>query len=651
VYFEYRMGDYGKARQRYAHLLEITPSDSLPHAAALGGYAMATSRLAREGLAERSEAIRLLRQALAAQKLLELNDYHQGDIGTEPAKRALALLLGPTPEGRELVNVANPHPLAIEFLLQGDSTDRARALDLARALTQQTTDWAYMLARAHAELTVGSHDEGVLWGRRAIERSESYRGRETDEELRIANASVYDTAYKAFANDLLGNAHRRDDDVALAFHVTEQMRARVLLGSLVARASGPREPIPEAKEILAALRPEEALVSFMVWAPSPLTLVPYTRGLSWAFILTRDTLRVLPLPPGSELEPAVKAWVGLLDSRRPGTPPGSRKLYSEILEPILKVLPQEIRSLILVPDGPLHRLPFDALSETGGPPFLVDRYALSIVPSATIWLRLRQRVPRPAGIALAFANTPDGPALRVAETRGEIEPGLLAPLLHSREEAEEAVEAFPHGSRLFAGSDARPEKLSGPEFGHASLVHFAAHGVVNRQEPRKSFLLLAPSATGSGRLMVSDIQKFDWTGKTVVLAACETSVGAFRLGEGVLSVARGFFAGGASSVLGTLAQVRDDEQRALFHAFYGELRHGVSVGDAMTAAKRALIRSGAPPAAWANVIVLGDATVRPRAPDPAWPRWAVLGGSLAGLAVLAIGLRARRRNRTTTASA
>jgi hypothetical protein len=118
----------------------------------------------------------------------------------------------------------------------------------------------------------------------------------------------------------------------------------------------------------------------------------------------------------------------------------------------------------------------------------------------------------------------------------------------------------------------------------------------------------------------------------------------------VLSVARGFFAGGASSVLGTLSQVRDDEQRALFHAFYKELRRGVSVGEAMTAAKRALNRRGLAPAAWANVIVLGDATVRPRAPDPASPRWAVLAGSIAGVVLVALALHARRRKRSTTSA-
>jgi len=74
-----------------------------------------------------------------------------------------------------------------------------------------------------------------------------------------------------------------------------------------------------------------------------------------------------------------------------------------------------------------------------------------------------------------------------------------------------------------------------------------------------------------------------------------------------------------------------------------ELRRGVSVGEAMTAAKRALIRSGAPPAAWANVVVLGDATVRPRAADSFWTSRAPLAGFAAGLVLLVLGLRTRRR--------
>src|SRR5262249_19027852 len=156
------------------------------------------------------------------------------------------------------------------------------------------------------------------------------------------------------------------------------------------------------------------------------------------------------------------------DARQDTAERGARHLYTELLQPVLAGLPAGVRSLVIVPDGPLHRLAFDALSETGGPPYVADRYSLAVAPSATIWFHLRQRSPMPPGVALAFANTPEGPAVPVAERRGEVEPGHLPALLHAREEAREAVDAFPRGSKLFAGAEASPEMLTGSEFVHAS---------------------------------------------------------------------------------------------------------------------------------------------------------------------------------------
>lgn len=74
----------------------------------------------------------------------------------------------------------------------------------------------------------------------------------------------------------------------------------------------------------------------------------------------------------------------------------------------------------------------------------------------------------------------------------------------------------------------------------------------------------------------------------------------------------------------------------------------MSVGDARVLAKRALIRKGSPPAAWANVIVLGDATVHPRNADSPWARGTLLAGFATGLALVALGLRTRRRKGAAT---
>src|SRR5262249_32960191 len=154
----------------------------------------------------------------------------------------------------------------------------------------------------------------------------------------------------------------------------------------------------------------EALVSFMIWAPHPSMWVPYTRGHSWALVLTRTDFRAVRIPRGETLEPAVKAWTRLVDEG--GARPGRKRLYEDGLKPVIEVLPPAVRSLTIVPDGPLYRLPFDALSETGGPPYLAERYSIATVPSASVWLHLRRRSPMAPGVAIAFANTPDGPAVR-----------------------------------------------------------------------------------------------------------------------------------------------------------------------------------------------------------------------------------------------
>jgi CHAT domain-containing protein len=131
---------------------------------------------------------------------------------------------------------------------------------------------------------------------------------------------------------------------------------------------------------------------------------------------------------------------------------------------------------------------------------------------------------------------------------------------------------------------------------------------------------LGEDAPGLGTLgprrAVVDQGPLPLAGKTVVLAGCETSVGPVFRGEGVMSLARAFFSAGATAVVGTLDRARDDEAGRFFTAMYGSLGGGASIGEAVVAAKREAIRHGAPAAAWAGVVVLGDAQARPRGGEP-----------------------------------
>lgn len=78
-----------------------------------------------------------------------------------------------------------------------------------------------------------------------------------------------------------------------------------------------------------------------------------------------------------------------------------------------------------------------------------------------------------------------------------------------------------------------------------------------------------------------------------------------------MSLARAFFQAGAPTVVGSLWPLHDEDAAALFDGFYRHLASGLTVAGALTAAQREWIRAGAPLAAWAGVVVLGDGDLVP----------------------------------------
>ena len=174
-------------------------------------------------------------------------------------------------------------------------------------------------------------------------------------------------------------------------------------------------------------------------------------------------------------------------------------------------------------------------------------------------------------------------------------------------------------------------------------MHFATHAVADDASPDRSAVLLAKTAgDDDGRLRPSEVAALDLHARAIVLSACRTAAGPVASGEGVLSLARAFFEGGARTVVASHERLRDDEAERLFEWFYAHLRQGETMGGALRSARRRALSEGVPAATWAGVVLLGDGDVvlEPRPPVP-W-RLPLL---LAGVTAAAIGLWARRRRR------
>jgi hypothetical protein len=96
-----------------------------------------------------------------------------------------------------------------------------------------------------------------------------------------------------------------------------------------------------------------------------------------------------------------------------------------------------------------------------------------------------------------------------------------------------------------------------------------------------------------------------------VLSACESADGSLVSGEGPLSLARAFFAGGASAVIATRWPLEDNDAAFIMERWYLALRTGESAAGALRQARREVREAGRPPEAWAGFFLLGDGQVRP----------------------------------------
>lgn len=408
---------------------------------------------------------------------------------------------------------------------------------------------------------------------------------------------------------------------------------------------------PRLSQVQRALGPEEAMLLFQTWTREPTPEAPYEDGSSWVLVVTRDAVSAHRIPDADWLQRAVEQWLALLERRDGSDGAGAARLYRELLGPALARLPAAINRLVVVPDGPLHLLPFDALRASEHGPLLAERYALSVAPSASLWRHWRSsEKPVRAGSLLALADpeATRGPAVGIADA-GRQSGEALAPLPRARAEARAAVAAGAKESRMLLGAEASEHFLKSTDLHPFDVLHLATHALVDVEAPERSAVVLSPGAGGEDGLLQSrEISELDLDGSVVVLASCRSASGLGLRGEGVVGLARSFFEAGAHAVVGSLWALRDDESSALLEAFYRRLGEGAPLSEAMAEARRDRIRAGAPPSAWAGMIVLGDGALRPVPPSVASERRrATVTTALAwgaGLALLG-GLGALRRRR------
>jgi CHAT domain-containing protein len=378
--------------------------------------------------------------------------------------------------------------------------------------------------------------------------------------------------------------------------------------------------IPTIEEVQQALAPDQAVLSFQLSEEMSRGAAPVFRGGSWAIAVTRDDARVFAIPEQRAVGDLVTIFLGLCRRRDGSEAAAGTRLFEELLAEPLEALGPAVRRLVLVPDGSLHALPFAALRPRADADPIGVTHEIARTPSVTLWMRWRDELgeavePNGRGAVLALAD-PELPGSASADALRAAKPwveGLnLGSLPHARAEARALVRTLGGDSQLASGAEASERFLKQVELERFRILHLATHAVVDDDHPERSAVVLAPGdSEEDGFLQVREIVELDVRNKVVILSSCRSASGTVLRGEGVQGLARGFLQAGARGVVGNLWPLRDDDAELLVRELGRGLARGRSLAAALAEARAARVEAGAPAAAWAGLVLLGDGDFAP----------------------------------------
>ena len=443
-------------------------------------------------------------------------------------------------------------------------------------------------------------DEGFYraWALDGISKSEAALGNEAQAAQALDQAiDVFDKARAKFRSDefKMGlfsdlqvvferaiGMHSRLGQPAKAFDISERSRARALLDAVAGRAEvGNGEAVAlDAATLQAMLKPDEVVVAYHAL---PDRLV--------AWVLSSEGVREATLPVAvkrADLARLVDAYRDALINLKPATDVGD-KIGTLLLAPL--DIPAGKR-IIIVPHGPLHYLPFQALRLDGQ--YLIERNPISIAPSISIAARLAERTPTVAAQLVAFGNP-------------TINPDVADPLPGAEREVHALSQQFP-GATLFFKEQANKTNFQGSA-PNARLLHVAAHAVADTLDPLHSKVLLADENGQPNYLEAKDVMGMDLKGTALIaLSACESGLGRVEDGDEVLGFTRSFLSAGTSTLLASLWPVSDAATETLMTTLYDDLAKGEQVQDAMRDAQRAVLANPetAHPFFWAPFNLIGN---------------------------------------------
>jgi CHAT domain-containing protein len=529
-------------------------------------------------------------------------------------------------------------------------------------------------------------------GANASIASEAFLGAQYDSQSTAAAAITQMAGRLAATDDALGQLVRNGQDLlnrwqaidqqltetlqegAAAANVRRPLRAELdgIVKQLATVGGRITEDFPQyaaltkptpvaASEVQGLLRPEEALIAFLVGEHQSYVWALTRESIVWQRLaLGRAALaeKVERLRKGLDIAQLQKGAAGgtaeLFDLSL------AHELYGILLAPVSEVIASK-RNLLMVPSGPLTSLPFHLLvTDTPAQPvkeltqiphyrdaaWILKRHAVAVLPAVASLKALRS-MPQPhqdrkaligfadpvlgaARVAAREARPMQTASLRRTQAYSTYWKGALVdvqalgagldPLPETADELRAVAKAIGGAAEdIHLGASATETAVKDKKLSDYRVIYFATHGLVAGElkglaEPA---LVLSVPQTGTSRddglLTASEVAQLKLDADWVVLSACNTAAANKAGAEAFSGLARAFFYAGARSLLVSHWPVDSPSAVRLTTGLFERLKEDPRAGraEALRASMLALMSDpsdvlNAHPAFWGPFTVVGE---------------------------------------------
>ena len=224
----------------------------------------------------------------------------------------------------------------------------------------------------------------------------------------------------------------------------------------------------------------------------------------------------------------------------------AKELHTYLIKPFAKYLNQN--QAVIIPQGPLVGLPFEALVDAETGKFLAETLSVSYAPNAAFVMRTFEgRIPKVSKITVIYDEKIENDTHEISQMKGL--KGVLVSKHSSKSmNAEETIKLF----------------------GDAEVVHVLLHGEYNYDDPLQSTVKISGRENWHGEyITAAELLAVDWSNtQLAVFSSCESALVKTRISNEQFGISWALLAGGVDHLMLSRWRVNAASNATWMEAFY-----------------------------------------------------------------------------------